>query len=374
MVRVTNLFDETLADRIYEAAVVPEKWPAVLDEMSVAADGAGGVLLTANVNHIIGITSPNLRSLFEEFVRDGWAEKNTRPVRLAAANYPGFVSEYDLFTDEELDNDPVYRDFYRKHGLGWGTGTMVETPSGDSIIFSFERAYHKGPVPAATVKQFDDLRPHLVRAALLSSRLGLERAVATANALQSIGLPGAVLFRGGRLLAANHLFEQLMPTLFQDRRDRLVLADTAADALLAAALREGLLTAGRTAVSSIPVAATERHSPLILHLLPVCGAAHDVFTRATSLLVVTPVDRAIVPKAQVLQGLFDLTPAEARVARGIGEAQSIDAIAASLGVSSETVRTQLKAVLSKTGLSRQQELISLLAGKALPVSEPPTGS
>lgn len=371
---MTKLFNDTLADRIYEAAVVPEKWPAVLDEMSVAVDGAGGVLLTANVHHVVGITSPNLTSIFEEFVRDGWAEKNPRPVRLAAVNHPGFVSEYDLFTDEELDSDPVYRDFYRRRGLGWGTGTMVETPSGDSIIFSFERAYSKGPVPAGTVKQFDQLRPHLVRAALLSSRLGLERAVATANTLQSIGLPGAVLFHGGRLLAANHLFEQLMPTLFQDRRERLMLADPSADALLAVALREDLLMSGRTVVSSIPVAATERHSPLILHLLPVCGAAHDVFTRATSLLVVTPVDRALVPNAHVLQGLFDLTPAEARVARGIGTAQSIDTIALSLGVSNETVRTQLKAVLSKTGLSRQQELISLLAGKALPVPEPPRRS
>jgi DNA-binding CsgD family transcriptional regulator len=368
---VTSLFDETLADRIYEAAVVPEKWPNVLGEMSAAADGAGGVLFTANAHHVTGITSPDLTSIFEEFVRDGWAEKNVRPIRLAAANYPGFVSEYDFFTDEELDNDPVYRDFYRKRGLGWATGTMVEAPSGDSIVFSFERAYSKGPVPAATVKQFDLLRPHLVRAALLSSRLGLERAKATANALQSLGLPGAVLFRGGRLLAANDLFEHLMPPLFQDRRERLGLVDAAADALLADALGRRWLASDRVAVNSIPVAATEKHPPLILHLLPVCGAAHDVFTRATSLLVVTPVDRAAVPKAHVLQGLFDLTPAEARVARGIGEAQSIETVASSLGVSNETVRTQLKAVLSKTGLSRQQELISLLAGKALPASEPP---
>lgn len=371
---MTKLFDETLADRIYEAAVVPEKWPSVLDEMSVAADGAGAVLFTANASHVIGITSPNLTEVFAEFVRDGWAEKNTRPVRLAAANYPGFVREQDVFTDQELDNDPVYRDFYRKRGLGWATGTMVEAPSGDSIVFSFERAFNKGPIPVATVKQFDQLRPHLVRAALLSSRLGRERAVATTNALQSIGLPGAVLFRGGRLLAANHLFEQLMPRLFQDRRDRLTLVDGGADALLAVALRADLVANGRSVVSSIPVAATEGYTPLILHLLPICGAAHDIFASATALLVVTPVDRAIVPKAQVLQGLFDLTPAEARVARGIGEAHSIETVALSLGVSSETVRSQLKAVLSKTGLSRQQELVSLLAGKALPIPEPPKGS
>jgi DNA-binding CsgD family transcriptional regulator len=105
---------------------------------------------------------------------------------------------------------------------------------------------------------------------------------------------------------------------------------------------------------------------MILHLLPVRGAANDIFSQATSLLVVTPVDRAVVPTAKVLQGLFDLTPAEARVARGIGEAQTVEALALSAGVSIETVRSQLKAVLSKTGLSRQQELINLLAGNMLP--------
>ena len=57
----------------------------------------------------------------------------------------------------------------------------------------------------------------------------------------------------------------------------------------------------------------------------------DIFTQATALLVVTPVDRAAVPTAEVLQGLFDLTPAEARVARGIGQAEAIDALADATG-------------------------------------------
>jgi DNA-binding CsgD family transcriptional regulator len=72
---------------------------------------------------------------------------------------------------------------------------------------------------------------------------------------------------------------------------------------------------------------------------------------------------------EVLQGLFDLTPAEARVARGIGEANTIDMLAETLGVSREVLRSQLKAVLAKTGVARQAELVSLLAGKALPEAE-----
>jgi DNA-binding CsgD family transcriptional regulator len=85
--------------------------------------------------------------------------------------------------------------------------------------------------------------------------------------------------------------------------------------------------------------------------------------------VVTPVDRAAVPTAEVLQGLFDLTPAEARVARGIGQAETIDTLAEATGVNRETVRSQLKAVLAKTGTRRQAELGLMLTG-ARPLPDP----
>ena len=64
----------------------------------------------------------------------------------------------------------------------------------------------------------------------------------------------------------------------------------------------------------------------------------------------------------LLQGLFDLSPAEARVACGIAERQTIEAIADELGVSRETVRCQLKSVLAKTGTKRQLDLALLLVG------------
>jgi len=189
-----------------------------------------------------------------------------------------------------------------------------------------------------------------------------------ADVLQSLGLPGAVLRGAGRILAANGAFERLMPALLQERPDRLHLCDATADGLFDEALARVTDARVVAVVSSIPVAATEEQPPMILHLLPVHGAAHDIFSGATSLLVVTPVDRAVVPSAKVLQGLFDLTPAEARVARGISEAQTIESLALAACVSVETIRSQLKAVLSKTGLSRQQELINLLAGNMLPLN------
>jgi len=186
------------------------------------------------------------------------------------------------------------------------------------------------------------------------------------RALEAVGLPAAVLRGGDRLAALNPSFEAFVPTIVQDRRDRLALVNSAADELLAQALAQVRSGAAGDATFSFPLPADEERPPLVADLLPVKGVAHDVFAQATAILLMTPVDRAKVATAEVLQGLFDLTPAEARVARAIAEGATIAEIAPAAGITEATVRTHLKAVLAKTGVHRQAELAALLAGSALP--------
>jgi DNA-binding CsgD family transcriptional regulator len=62
----------------------------------------------------------------------------------------------------------------------------------------------------------------------------------------------------------------------------------------------------------------------------------------------------------VLQQMFSLTAAEARLAGKLALGWSIEEIATESGISIETVRTHIKRVLSKTATSRQGELISLV--------------
>ena len=332
---------------------MPSLWPALLGELGAAVGGNGGFLFGVRDGYTSAVNSVEYDQLMPVFLRDGWSERDPNLPRAIALNHAGFVTDYDLLSEEEIATNEVYCNFYRKHGIGYRAGTIIPMPSGDSIAIVMPRHQDHGPVPQEVVNLLDGLRPHLARASLAANRLGFECALAQVDALQALGLPGAVL-RGP---------DALMPSLFQDRAQRVTMTDVAADALLAEALGTLALAGGRT-VKSIPVAATAGHVPMVLHVIPVRGSARDIFTQATALLVVTPVDRAAVPAAEVLQGLFDLTPAEARVARGIGQAETIDTLADATGVNRETVRSQLKAVLSKTGLSRQQELVSLLAGKA----------
>lgn len=357
---------KALVDLIYEAAVVPEQWPHLLGRLSSMIDGAGGLLFTANAGGTRWTASPDLWPLFDEFVRDGWHAINPRPARLGALNYPGFIRDTDHFSAEEIAADPVYQGFYLKRGLGWAVGTMLQVPSGDAIVFSFEKFHEKGLIDLKAVQMLDSLRPHLARAALLAAHFGLERAKAMAEALAASGLPAGVLRGRGRLYATNALFDALMPSLVQDGPARLMVMNHAADRLFAEGLA-ALDQPGGRGIFSIPVPPRQEGDvPAILHLLPVRRAAYDVLNSASALVIVTTVDRQLVPTAEVLAGLFDLTPAEARVARRIAEGVVVNDIAIEQTLSRETVKGHLKSIFAKVGVSRQAELVGLLTGLALP--------
>jgi DNA-binding CsgD family transcriptional regulator len=83
-------------------------------------------------------------------------------------------------------------------------------------------------------------------------------------------------------------------------------------------------------------------------------------------LVLTPVTLPQAPPVELVQSLFDLTPAEARVARSLSAGETVEKIASIGGVSLNTVRSQLRCVLEKTGCHRQAEVVALLSGIAVP--------
>lgn len=296
------------------------------------------------------------------FVEGGWNRKNIRFERFLPKKHPGFITDLDIISLEEMETEPYYTEFVRPSGGGWATGTIISAPSDDFLVFNLERRYDDGPIEREVCDALDRLRPHLARASLISVRLRMERAHAMADALGLLGLPAAVLRRNGCVLAANAAFQALGKQFVCGAFDRLALANASSDLLLRRALEQLGLAGANAKGRSIPVPAIDENQAMIAHLVPVRGAANDIFARAFSILVVTPLSAPLAPPEDVLNGLFDLTPAEARVTQGIVRGDTVDMLAGALGVSRETIRTQLKAAMQKTGTNRQAELVGLLSG------------
>ena len=74
--------------------------------------------------------------------------------------------------------------------------------------------------------------------------------------------------------------------------------------------------------------------------------------------------RSLIANLLLMVVVFGLTMAEARTALQMTQGGSLDEMAARLGVSINTCKTQLQAAYAKTGTHRQADLLKLLLGLA----------
>lgn len=293
-----------LIQSIHEAAAIAERWPFVLQAIGRAVDAPSAMLWARRSDAWAGDVMSGPRDVLR-------CQQTT--ARLLGADRAGFLTDGDLFSAAERRGDAF-------------AATAIAVPTGDRLGFHFQRAPGASPFAVQDVALLDSLRPTLARAGMLSVRWRLQQPRTATAALQTIGLPAAMLDREGRALAANAEIEALANHVHWRPQDRLALVDAQANGLLHKVLadpRDGRSFAARSMAGE----------PAVIHAVPVVGQARNIFGGRVTLVVLTPVDQA----AQAVRGLFDLTAQEARS-------------------------------LAKASTSRQAELTSLLAG--LPKLQP----
>jgi DNA-binding CsgD family transcriptional regulator len=124
---------------------------------------------------------------------------------------------------------------------------------------------------------------------------------------------------------------------------------------------------------SIEAAISERSSGLLaerpsglpryrINVMPLPMQANGL--RLPNAAAIAFVSEATAPTSASLQaarGMYNLTPAEAKITEKLATGLDPKQIADALGSSINTVRTQVKSILAKTGVSRQADLIRLVA-------------
>lgn len=347
---------DDLVDRIYEASVLPELWPDVLGGLSQFSETAWSTIVTVSGAQPRWVASSEaadeiIRAHFERF------GNNRRTARLMAKPHAGFITDYDILTQDEIDVEPVYQEFLIPRGYGYGVGSNISSAAGDVVAIHCEGRFASGAIQPGIVERLDGLRPHLARSALMSARLAFERARTAVETLSALGLAACAVSHAGAVLVANAEFDAETALWTTRGGNRIALLDRRADALLDEALGH---IAAEQSVRSLPVIAPAGAGPAVLHIVPIRRAAHDLFVRTSAILVLTKASNAPAPAPPLLRTLFDLTPAEAAIAAHIATGRTPQQIALAEGKSIQTVRNQLKIVLKKTGCDRQADLARLL--------------
>lgn len=348
-----------LIERIYEAAFDPAQWRVVLGEVCRLSGTASGSLMVYQGRDLLSALGTELnRDPLEEFIRTkGWERSERHPDIWPPSMPDGgyFFLPQDLMTPDQLARD-ASQSLLLRHGLDWQIATSMLLPTGETLAFTFESLKSDRRPGAATLAFLNAVRPHLARAGLLASRLGLERARAALAALTALDLPAGLLDARGRLLEAN---ARLTPALVDTRAGgRIVLGYRAADAMLEA------LLSGATRVRSIALPPNGERPARVAHVIPLAPAVRDPLSSAVALLVlsVAGAARAMVTDLSLLQALFDLSAAEGRLAAALATGLDLAQAAQQCGIATSTARSYLEKIFQKTGCHRQSELVLLLAG------------
>lgn len=347
----------SIIDEIYEAAILPEFWPAVLEHVTAAADCYGGALFTLGQHGAASCATASCQPHLTAMMQEGWSDRNIRAKRVIEMARQEFVTDHDVCTDEEIATHPIYTQFLRPRGIGWSAATHIAGIDDDVAIFSIDQLYERGPISDDVRAFLNELRPHIARASMLAARFRMERVNGTLESLSHLGVPAAACDRLGRVRLHNRQFQQAAESLDVMAYDMLRVVDARADVMFKRALNA---VHNPDAPKSVPFAA-QGARPMVLHVIPVSRNARDVFPGMDAIVALVPINFPGLPFKPLLQNLYDVTQAEAKIAEGLLNGLSAKELAASGGVSIETVRSQMKSLLSKTSATRQAEFIARLS-------------
>ncbi len=178
--------------------------------------------------------------------------------------------------------------------------------------------------------------------------------------LDAVRLPLLLLDGSARVLSGNRQGLALVRRAEGARgKGRGCAIDGVSASALLSSVRRACGIGGSAAGTSLALDAPD-HAAGRLLVLP-APQSHAPASAAMALLVLLVPGMPVSPPMQMLGQLFALTPAEARLAQLILEGQSPADVAGRLNVSLTTVRSQLSAVLRKTGASKQSELVRRLS-------------
>ena len=270
-----------------------------------------------------------------------------------------------------------YNEFMRPQGQAEDVGIgLVRTPITAGYL-ALQRSPTSISLEPEQWKLLEALAPHLQRAAALHEFLSRAREATDSlgAAVAAAGFAVFLLTGDCRVVFANAKAEDFIRRGIGLRyeRGRLVVTGPALTARLHVLAQQGAChkTGEVHAGGTIELCRSENRPPLVAHVIPLAPirtlAIFDLERPAVAVFIVDP---AAGFGAQIRQfaARFGLTPAETRVLAEIIGGNGLLAAAARLNITYATAREQAKRILSKTGTTRQTELIRRYFETALPGS------
>ncbi len=361
-------------EAIYDAAGAPNLWPTTLGQIAICVDAVGAVLQDQFEDGTFAmVASPGLQAATDAY-RAGWWKQDIRAARAVERGLlkgRGYVTDFDIATPEEMRTHPFFAEFNPSHGLGFSLAVPVWLKGRVVISLGVQRAAGKPPFEQADIDMLQRLAEFVSKALRLSLQIFESEIIRDALGvmLSRVGAGAFLLDEESKIVFANAAAHRAMGRALQNVNQRLVPSDVAArarlDAEISAAIRgDPAKTAGQ--LPALTLRDSQRGKVLVLYVLGLENSSLGAILgslkpTARAIVLVIDQNEAAPYDTGALSELFGLTPSEAKLAVQIATGVGPSAAAEKLGIKVGTVRTVLKKVFDKTGVTRQSELAAVLA-------------
>ncbi len=373
-----------LLDKVYEASLEPQRWPQAL-KCAVDWLGASRALLftpraamdAEGFFYSQGVSPEEMTIWNSRYVgQDFWTSRVTERGLAFEGN---IFRDCDLSTRAELLASDYYREHLMRMDIGWLlTGIILARPDANLpivVLSTYRGVQATEGFDGTACERMALLLPHLSRAlaVMLRLRQAEHKAAAAANVLDALSCGVALLDRQGRVVHANRRAASIWRAsngLERSVQGDIVVSDHASrqawKAALRATLNESEPVAHFSEALSVRRASGEGSYLLQLSRLPANGSRLGAVAGEASVIVfITDSDQPAEPEAGVLMRLYGLSPAEARTARALAGGARLTAVAEELGLSINTLKSQLKQIYVKSGCGSRAELARLLLSVAV---------
>jgi DNA-binding CsgD family transcriptional regulator len=353
-----------------QAPLDPGRWGDALTSMAEACGASSCQLISFGGAQIPAAIAPGFTADdFAAYAALGGPDPAVnRGVARIFRSTPGqIVADYEYISDAERHRDLLYNEFFLPHDGAYATFAVLARTGAVTSVLNFFHSRKAGALTDAHRRLIGAVMPQVARAMTLQSRLEDQAALIAAGALEAVD--AAVLlcdFDGCVVAATTHAHKILRRAdVLLVRQGRVHTRDSDAAAAFAAALRGGARVIPEPEARVLVVRA-RTGLPVRLDIAPLPHGRGAAALRPLAMVHVQEPAQAVRLDVALVCRAFGLTVAEAQVAEALSCGWSSQDIALRRGVSLETVHTQVKAVLAKTGCGRRAELPGLLRPFLIP--------
>lgn len=373
-----NDFDRVLQliDRFYQAAADDAHWPDLLKDVRQFLDGCSTTLFFANaqLEPIGDVFRDNVPLEAVGAYRSHFHNVDIRLHRSIPGSLNSIVTDLDLVDEATIERHEFYQDFLRPIGHRYVVSAVMDLDDGTFGFCSCHRGLEQEHADSDVLERAALILPHAKRSLQLRRRLSNDhaRGKAAFELLDSLGQAVFLLDGEGRVVWQNDWASRILA-----QQDGLITSDGELRALSANAgaelqilIKSALMASRRPGtrpggMMTVPRPSLKRPYQILVTPLskePEASlASPEMRVGPSAAIFIMDLEQKSVPPAEVLSTLYNLTPAEARLATALSAGVSVKDYAERGELSVNYVRWLLKQVEAKTDTRRLTELIQLLA-------------